>query len=153
MSEWRTLPEFPDYEITSDGCVRNKWSHRKLNETQNKNTGAWSYSLRRRDKSSTQRAFWGLIYSAWPELKPAVEPKPPVRNYSRRGQWVDMPGFPTYQAHPDGLVRYKASRRLREIHYQGGEKYVKLFDDHGKRRRRMIDEIMTELFLIVDEAA
>lgn len=69
MSEWRVLPEFPNYEITDDGDVRTIKTGRILQESQNKETGSWFYSLRREDKSSTQRHFWGLIYSAYPELE------------------------------------------------------------------------------------
>lgn len=149
MSEaWRTLPEFTDYEITSEGDVRNRWSLKKLNESQNKNTGAWSYSLRRPNGRSTQRAFWGLVYSAFPELKPEeVKPEPKsTRSYSKRGLWRDIPGFPTYQAHPDGVVRYKSSKRFRVTHDQDGTKHVHLYDEDGLRRCRSINELMTELF-------
>lgn len=66
--EWRTLPEFPDYQITSDGDVRNRWTRKPLKESQNKRTGAWHYTLWRNGKK-TSRNFWGLIYSAYPELK------------------------------------------------------------------------------------
>lgn len=148
MSEWRTLPEFPGYEITSDGDVRNKWTKKQLNEVENKRTGAYSYSLRRPDGRSTCRNFWGLVYSAFPELKPEEPAKPEksTRSYSKRGLWVDIPGFPTYQAHPDGLVRYRISKRFREIHIQGGRKYVKLIDEYGRHRRYMLDTLMDDLF-------
>lgn len=149
MSEWRTLPEFPTYEITEDGDVRNKGSKRKLKEVQNKKTGAWSYSLRKEDGRSTCRNFWGLIYSAWPEAKPEEEPKEPKpvsRYYATRGQWVDIPDFPRYQAHPAGHVRYKQSRKRREIHMQAGEPYVKLIDQYGRHKRYIINELMSDLF-------
>lgn len=151
--EWRTLPEFPKYEITSDGDVRHRWTKRRLKEVENKKTGAYSYSLRRNNGTSTCRSFWGLVYSAYPELdikKPAKEPK---RTYSTRGQWVDIPGFPTYQAHPSGIVRYRVSRKHREIHQQGDELYVKLIDEYGRHKRRGIDELMAELFPQLREAA
>ncbi|QFG14444.1 HNH endonuclease [Arthrobacter phage Sloopyjoe] len=146
--EWRTLPEFPKYEITSDGDVRNKWTKKQLNEVENKRTGAYSYSLRREDGSSTCRAYEGLIYSAFPELKPEEPAKPEksTRSYSKRGLWVDIPGFPTYQAHPDGIVRYRISKRFREIHIQGDRKYVKLIDEYGRHRRYMLDTLMSDLF-------
>ncbi|ALY08672.1 HNH endonuclease domain protein [Arthrobacter phage CapnMurica] len=137
MSVWRTLPEFPDYEITSDGDVRNRDTWYVLKEVQNKNTGAWSYSLRRPDGRSTQRNFWSLIYSAWPELKPADDaPKDvrrsPARQYAERGRWKAIPGFPNYEAHPEGLVRYIKTRKPRKMKYEKrGEKYFRLFNEYG----------------------
>jgi hypothetical protein len=44
---WRTIPEFPIYEITPDGDVRNRRTGRLVREWQNKTTGAWSYALRK----------------------------------------------------------------------------------------------------------
>jgi len=153
--EWRTLPEFPKYEITSDGDVRHGRTKKKLKEVENKKTGAYSYSLRRNDGTTTCRSFWGLVYSAFPELdtKPAKDPDAPKRKYSTRGHWVDIPGFPTYQAHPTGIVRYKASRKHREIHQQGDILYVKLYDEYGRNRRRAIYELMAELFPQLEDAA
>jgi hypothetical protein len=152
MSEvYRTLPEFPDYEITSDGDLRNKWSKRKLKETQNKNTGAWHYSLRRRDKTSTCRNFWGLIYSAWPELKPVEkepEPveKPVYRYYATRGQWVDIPGYPKYQAHPEGHVRYKHTRKRRKLMSGPRGPYYVLFDDEGAENHISVHDVLVSTF-------
>lgn len=119
--EWRTLPEFPKYEITADGDVRNKWTKKKLKEIENKKTGAWSYSLRKKVGSSTVntcRNFWGLVYSAYPELKPAekpVEPKPPKAKRAPRRKvddWSDIPGFPRYQISKDGVLRYKSNKQI-----------------------------------------
>jgi len=44
---WRTIPEFPKYQITPDGDVRNKRTGKLLAEVENKTTGAWSYTLRK----------------------------------------------------------------------------------------------------------
>jgi len=152
MSEWRTLPEFPDYEITEDGDVRNRWSFKKLKEHQNKNTGAWSYSLRRKDKTSTQRNFWSLIYSAWPELAPQKpEPKPMHRNYARRGQYVEIPGYPKYEIHPDGKIRYSKTRRPRPTEQINGVEYVALFNEEGSVKRRVSD-VLSAVFPM-EEAA
>jgi hypothetical protein len=118
MSEWRTLPEFPKYEITSDGDVRNKWTKKIIKESLNKNTGAYAYSLRRADGTTTCRNFWGLIYSAWPELKPEeppVEPKPERKKRAprrKKDEWHDIPGFPRYQISKDGILRYKSNKAL-----------------------------------------
>jgi len=149
--EWRTLPEFPKYEITSDGDVRNRESKKVLKEYENPNTGAWSYSLRRNDGRCTQRNFWSLIYSAWPELKP-TDPKElairqPARRYSQRGAWADIPGFPTYEAHPDGSVRYKKTRKRRRLqHTKRGEPYYVLFNEYGDRSDVKVKTILARCF-------
>lgn len=64
--EWRTLPEFTLYEITSDGDVRHRYTKKQLKESQNKKTGAWFYTLWKRDGKKTSRNFQSLIESAYP---------------------------------------------------------------------------------------
>lgn len=146
--EWRTLPEFPKYEITSDGDVRNKWTKKKLNEVENKRTGAYSYSLRREDGRSTCRNFWGLVYSAYPELAPKQTVKVlSTRSYAKRNQWVEIPGYPKYEAHPDGYVRYKAGKRHRKVLYDAANKpYYRLFDEHGDSNRLTVRRILRMCF-------
>lgn len=140
--EWRVLPEFTNYEITSDGDVRNRWSHAKLKELQNKNTGAWAYSLRRTNGITTTRNFWGLVYSAWPELKPEekpVEPKPPkVKRAPRRkpDEWSDIPGFPRYQISKDGALRYRSNKQ----HIKPKEGRVILTTSYS------VDDLMSTVF-------
>lgn len=88
--EWRVLPEFPKYEITEDGDVRNRETGKPLQEYHNKKTGVYSYCLRIDGNSSTNRGFWGLVHSAWPELNSG---------------WKDIPDFPGYQVNKKGDVR------------------------------------------------
>jgi hypothetical protein len=158
MSEWRTLPEFPKYEITSDGDVRNRESKKVLKEMQNSRTGAWAYSLRRNDGRSTQRNFWSLVYSAWPEYKPE-DPKElairkPANRYSKRGQWADIPGFPTYEAHPDGSVRYKKTRKRRSSKInKRNEVYYPLYNEYGDRSDVKVKTILVRCFGELAEAA
>lgn len=152
MSEvYRTLPEFPDYEITSEGDVRNRWTKRKINETQNKNTGAWSYSLRRKDKTSTQRNFWGLVYSAWPELAPKKTAKVFVITPVNKGQYRVIPDFPKYEIHPSGRVRYTKTRKARASQTDH-VKYVILFNDEGQHRRT-INSLLQLVFPAAKDAA
>lgn len=144
--EWRTLPEFPKYEITDDGDIRNRNTRKRINETQNGHTGAWSYCLRREDGTTTHRAYEGLIYSAWPELEPApekpAEPKKKPRRYSSRGGWKDIPGYSRYQFHADGIVRYKVGKGFRPNH--GG--YFILFSDGRKKTQVTLKWLMGEIF-------
>jgi hypothetical protein len=155
--EWRTLPEFMNYEITADGDLRNKWTLKKLNETENKKTGVWAYSLRFNDGRSTHRNFWGLVYSAFPELKPVEEPKPERirhRAYAKRGAWVVIPDFPKYQMHPNGRVRYTATRQPRKALWDSimQVEYVILFNDNGQHRKT-IRRLLRECFPEIQEQA
>lgn len=146
--EWRTLPEFPKYEITSDGDVRNKWTKKKLKEVENKKTGAFSYSLRKADGRSTCRNHWGLVVSAFPEYaeKKTVKVES-TRSYTKRYQWVDIPGYPTYQAHPDGHVRYKVSKAHRKVQHDAhGDPYYLLFDENRESKRLKLRKILRMCF-------
>lgn len=96
---WRTLPEFPLYEITEDGDVRNRDTLRTLREVHNKTTGAYYYCLRKtRDSSTYCRNFWGLIYSAYPELDTG---------------WTSLPDYPEYEVNTQGDVRHR--RRMKVL--------------------------------------
>jgi hypothetical protein len=71
LTVWRRLPEFPKYQITPDGDIRNIRTGRLLAEVQNKTTGAYSYTLRKampdgRLKNYT-RNYRTLVQSAYPE--------------------------------------------------------------------------------------
>jgi hypothetical protein len=91
--EWRTIPGFPKYEITVDGDVRNRDSKYVLKEIENKGTGAFSYCLHIGwGNVTTHRNFWGLVYSAYPELL---------------SDWRDIPGHPNYMTNREGEVMGK----------------------------------------------
>ena len=47
LTTWRTIPEFPKYQITPDGDIRNRRTGRLVNEHQNPVTGAFAYTLRK----------------------------------------------------------------------------------------------------------
>lgn len=148
--EWRTLPEFPKYEITSDGDVRNRETKKVLKELQNPVSKAWAYSLRRNDGRATMRNFWTLVYSAWPELMPEDEKqkvKLLPRPYAERGRWVEILGFPNYEAHPEGHVRYKKTRKRRKmLHNKRGEPYYALFNEFGDRSDVKVQSILDRCF-------
>lgn len=70
-AEWRAIPEFPKYQITPDGDVRNRRTGKLLTEVQNQRTGAWAYTLRKtmpcgRLKNFT-RNYQSLLLNAYPE--------------------------------------------------------------------------------------
>lgn len=71
LTEWRTIPEFPKYQITPDGDVRNERTGRLVKEHQNHVTGAYAYTLRKlmpdgRLKNYS-RNYVSLVRDAWPE--------------------------------------------------------------------------------------
>lgn len=136
--EWRVVPEFPKYQITSDGDLRNGETLKRINESLNKKTGVYSYPIRRDDGSSTHRSYWSLIYQAFPELKPKDEGP----------EWRDIPEFEGYQMHPDGRVRrHKKDRRHFKIKQWGdhyGAFYVFRID--GEKYRRSLEYLMKMVF-------
>lgn len=141
--EYRRLPEFPQYEISADGVLRNWWTKKKLTKLKNKRTGAYSYGIHRPDGRSTHRNPDKLLWSAWPELAPPPKEKEvrPRRRYSTRGEWCDIPEFGgKYQVHPDGHIRYKTSRRRLEVFEENGEKCVSFFTGSG---RGVVEHIRT----------
>lgn len=148
-ADFRRLPEFPKYEISADGELRNWWSKKKLNLKQNTVTGAWSFSLRRNDGRSTQRSKESLLKSAYPENFPekTVALAEPKRSYSTRGQWVVIPGFSKYEAHPSGKVRYTISRAHRRLlHDSTGAPYYDLFNDEGDCIQMRVRKVLREVF-------
>ena len=141
--EWRVLPEFPKYEITEDGDVRNRRTGKAIQETQNKNTKAWSYCLRRKDGKTTHRAHWGLVESAFPHLAVPKPEKKPKRIYHEKR---DIPDFPRYQIDATGVVRFVKSRQRIPVHKDHTE-YVILYNDKGQKKWRLsIDWLMSEIF-------
>lgn len=106
-AEWRVLPEFPKYEITKDGDVRNRESYVLLQEIENKKTGLWFYCLWQDGrKSALCRNFLGLIESTWPDP-----------------DWKDIPDFPKHQVNRQGQVRGKRFWQILPVSPRG---YVRL---------------------------
>lgn len=148
--EWRVVPEFPMYEVTSDGDLRNRDNKKLLNESENKRTGAYSYSIRKRLKDgsykSTSRSYQSLVWDAFPELKPAPKEKPaPKNHYSKRGGWRVIPGYSKYQYHTEGAVRYvKGLRRIKPQINEAGEKCWRLFNEDGVPNQHSKPIIVTD---------
>jgi hypothetical protein len=89
---WRTIPEFPKYQITKDGDIRNFRTNRILVETEHGTTGAFYYTLWKNNGKTYNRSYLKLLHSAWPELQEG---------------WDDIPEFPGYQVNEAGQVRSK----------------------------------------------
>ena len=71
LTTWRTIPEFPKYQITPDGDIRNRRTGKLVNEWQNKTTGTWSYALRKQLPDGRlrnyNRNYTSLVRQAYPE--------------------------------------------------------------------------------------
>jgi hypothetical protein len=65
--------------------------------------------------------------------------------------WEDIPDFPRYQIHPDGLIRYTVSRKFRKIHKDDSAEYVVLINETGEHRRT-IKGLLTEVFPAAEAA-
>ncbi len=125
MTEFRVLPEFRKYEITAHGDIRNRETKKVLKEIENTKTGCYSYALYRCNGTSTQRTFWGLVYSAYPELL---------------AEWKNIPGFPGYQVNRKGQVQGMRWYNIIPVSPKG---FVRLCRD-GKRHLWCIGDIGDE---------
>jgi hypothetical protein len=63
---WRTIPGFTKYKITPDGDVMNIRTGKLLKESENPNTGAYSYTLWRDGGGKTSRSYESLVNLAYP---------------------------------------------------------------------------------------
>ena len=114
--EWRTIPEFPLYEVTSDGDVRHKENRTLLKEIENKIVGNYFYSLHKTgEKKRFSRSYERLMYSAWPELLDG---------------WKPVENFPGYLINESGEVMQ--TRWFKKIALADGKKYYRLMRN-GKR--------------------
>jgi len=127
MTEWRVIPEFPRYEITEDGDVRNRETKKKLNETENQKTGVWSYALwygrSGTPTRSTHRTHWTLICDVYPD-KVLVG-------------WKPIPNFPGYLVNKQGEVM--GTRFYKKLAKTSSSAYVLRKD--GKRHHWYFYEI------------
>jgi len=71
LTVWRTIPEFPKYQITPDGDVRNRRTGKLVKEYENRTTGAYAYSLVKALPNGTTRNYTrnyaSLLRQAYPE--------------------------------------------------------------------------------------
>jgi len=133
MSEWRIIPDFPKYEITELGDVRNRHTKYVLNEVHNKTTGAYSYCLWK-DGKSYHRNFWTLVYNAWPEMKPAEK-------------WRTHPTYTGYEVSRDGEVRNKTTRHVSKPRIYKGQIVPKVRLKHdGRKVDVAVESLVADLY-------
>lgn len=130
-NEWRTIPDFPLYEVTAEGDVRNRDTWKLLKEQENLKTGAWSYSLWK-DGRNYSRNFWTLVYSAYPELKP----KPQFRT---------IPGYERYTINKEGTVKNE-KREVITNRPRGGEDGYWLGPTKANKTWERKDDLVTLVF-------
>jgi hypothetical protein len=126
--EWRVIPEFPKYRITIDGDLRNRTTGKVLKLVHNEKTNAYFHSLWKLMDDGTNKSFKrsckSLVLDAFPELRPDPKEKVEKRRYIKREGWVNIPGFPTYQMHRHGAIRWAISRRRMVPKTDGDTDYV-----------------------------
>lgn len=137
--EWRVIPEFPKYQITSDGDVRNIRTGKLLVESVASNGTTYFYNIWKDlpggKKKCFKRSYSSLLYDAFPELKPAPKVVEPKRSYIKRGLWRVVPGYPRIEVHESGAVRYKAGkRRIQPSTDVQGVEYVILRNSDGDKK-------------------
>lgn len=122
--EWRVIPDFPKYEINSDGDVRNVRTKRVLRETEKKD-GTFYYSLNQNTYGpKIKRSYERLLYSAWPEVD---------------GEWKTIPGYENYEISKTRQVRNKL--RIKNLtRKENGCYLLQWVDEHGKRRKHYWSE-------------
>ena len=123
--EWRKIPGYSRYRITQVGDIRNVRTGRLLAETEDKKTGAWSYTLYADNGKTTHRKWEGLVELAFPELDP---------------EWKDVEGWPGYQMNHEGKIR---GTRLKNILPVTGANTVTMRKD--KKRYTVAIETLTPL--------
>lgn len=119
---WRVIPNFKRYEITEDGDVRNRKTKLRLKEVSIKG-GYFAYNLYANDGKMVQRSFWGLVYSAYPELLDG---------------WRPIPGFPNHIFNRRGQVQSRAQYKILKPVAKNGT--VRLHQD-GKIHRWHINHL------------
>lgn len=133
--KYRIIPEFSNYEITEDGIVRHRRSHRELKE-QTPASGGSHYNLWV-DGANKSRSTWSLICSAWPEIG------------ALPSKWREIPGFPNYRMDKDGNIQNrKQSKFIREWTGSGRtEPEVRLYKNnkyHWFKVYELMDQIWPE---------
>lgn len=64
MEEWRTIAEFPTYEVSNEGRVRNLSTGRILRQAQHPRTGLWMVPLQKNVRQHTRNVH-RLVATEW----------------------------------------------------------------------------------------
>lgn len=134
--EFRVIPGFSKYKITQCGILYSV--ERKMFPTRNRSSaGALTYHVYADEGHKTTRTGQSLSDLAFPEFAKPRKEAWKVSNdtpvYRARNDWRHIPGWPVYEIHADGTVRYSRQRRMidTKTNSLNGEKYVNLRDAEG----------------------
>lgn len=122
---WVTIRDFPMYEVTIGGDVRNEETHEVLSEVVG--TAGNTYYVLWRNGKSYSRSWKNLVYPNFPELHEG---------------WKTIPEYPLYQITAAGEVRSKKRWEILPIE-SGNAVRVR---HNGKRIRIHVDVVVAELF-------
>jgi hypothetical protein len=159
--EWRVIPGFKRYKINQTGDLYSRERSKLLKEHENTKSGTFYYHVYTDGGLKTTRTFQSLVDLAWPE--DAAPKKVPVTTagspvYRSRHDWTTIPGYPKYQIHPDGTVRWGQQRRLMKakVNSLNGESYVNIRDADNTEWSVAINDLLEIVFaetLTQEEAA
>lgn len=122
---WKVIQDFPMYEVTIGGDVRNAESHEVLAEVVG--TAGNTYYVLWRDGKSYSRSWKNLVYPNFPELHEG---------------WKTIPQYPLYQLSVDGEIRSKKRWTILPVSKSSTVK----IRHNGERITVRVDELVAELY-------
>lgn len=147
--EWRRIPGFKRYKINEDGDVYSIQRGQLLKEHENPKTGTFFYHVYTDSGQKTTRTFQSLKDLAFPE-QAVSKPEPkkpkvtPLVSYRKNNEWRPIPGWRSYQIHPDGSIRLGNERRIvkPKVNSITGVKYINLKDADWQSWSISVDVLM-----------
>lgn len=131
--EFRKIPGFSRYEINKNGDLWSLERH-KLIKVYTNPRGKQYFHVYADTGVKTSRNPQSLIDLAFPELaKPKREEWKQSKTlpvYRSKNDWRHIPGYPRYQAHPDGTIRIAGEKRTvkPKVNSISGESYINIQD-------------------------
>lgn len=163
MLEWKTIPSFPNYEMSVFGDIREKgtdtWVDQYMGRA-NFNEEKHARVRLRRDGLPIANSVQELVYETYPHLIPkAEEPEAPVvirkpprvrklrpRRSSGRAkpfvddlgpEWASIPGFQRYKINKKGQLINRRTKSLVALRKSNkGSPNYSLLDDSGETKAR-----------------
>lgn len=145
MSDWKTIEEFPNYEITKGGVIREKGQRQFVPTYQGRVKVGGAIFTRARLKRNgifypvTVRDIAAQTWMAEEPKKPPVKKKrpnvtPDGKDLSQE-EWRRIPGFWNYQITRDGYVRHRDTKKLIVEQVTKANRFYSLYIDSQKFSR------------------
>lgn len=136
--KWYQLPNFPDYEITLKGNVRNIQSKEPIPiEIIYANKKAVTKYVNLNGTNQTIKSLLDSIKNN-SENKQSKESK----------EWYTIPGFSNYEINPNGKIRNKNnSKEILPNEGKRNEEYIFLEDSNGKQQKVNLAKVIAKEFI------